>query len=91
MLLQVLFENILALSYKPEAGMENLLIVLLYMHLWTFMLYLIVLWRQGIFCYVWGGFCLVSLVWLLLVLGGFLGFGLVFSGFFVLVFCLFCF
>lgn len=46
-----LLENALAINQR--LGSEYLFIILLYMHLRTFLLYFIVTWRRGGFC---GGF-----------------------------------
>lgn len=44
-----LLENALAL-YKPEVGFR-ILVILLYVHLWTFLLCFIVTWRWGLFVF----------------------------------------
>ena len=54
-----LLENAIALSINQRLGSEYLFVILLYMHLWTFLLYFIVTWRWG--GVVWGFF--VGLFW----------------------------
>lgn len=51
-----LLENALAINQR--LGSEYLFIILLYMHLQTFLLYFIVTWRRGVLWEVLGG-CLV--------------------------------